>query len=262
MSARTRARATQLAQKTMDKFLGAAEEIFGKHGYEGTTIRAISKRARVNLGTLQHYWGSKRELFSHLFEMRFERLRNEHLIRLRAIEARVVDGSSPEVSDLLRALIEPTFHIGSATETGGGREPDSAAEHKRFYALFGRALMDPAPDVVAEMNRIFGESVTLFIALMRRACPQLSDAELDWRLNCIFGAQGFSLVYAERLGKFFGDEANVAEELAANWMLHFLLNGTGAPPFAQPQQLRPRDAVVPVLVVSAKRPGRAAQTRR
>ena len=29
MSARTRARATQLAQKTMGKFLGAAEEIFG-----------------------------------------------------------------------------------------------------------------------------------------------------------------------------------------------------------------------------------------
>ena len=52
MAAPARAYATRFAQKTIKKFLDAAEDVFGRHGYEGTTIRAISSKARVNLGTL------------------------------------------------------------------------------------------------------------------------------------------------------------------------------------------------------------------
>jgi Tetracyclin repressor-like, C-terminal domain len=64
---------------------------------------------------------------------------------------------------------------------------------------------------------------------MRRACPQISPAELDWRVNCIIGAQVFSLVYRERLGIFFGAEADVDSVRASKWMLHFLMNGIDAP---------------------------------
>jgi hypothetical protein len=80
--------------------------------------------------------------------------------------------------------------------------------------------------------------VELFQELLRRACPQLSAAELDWRVNCIVGAQGFSMVYNERVGKFFGPEADVEAKQAADWMIHFLLNGINAPSFAEHQQLR------------------------
>jgi AcrR family transcriptional regulator len=238
MSAHARARATRLARNTMARFLNAAEEIFGRHGYEGTTIRAISRRARVNLGTLQHYWGSKRELFSDLFERRFSRLQQEHLQRLRAIAARTARGSRPDAMAVVRALIEPTFHVGSEP---GGRATDTPAERRRFYALYGRALMDPAPDVVVELNRIFDEPVRLFLRLMRQACPRLSVAELDWRINCILGAQVFSLVYAERVGKFFGSEAEVDDALAAEWIVHFLMRGMLAPPSATRRARRVRN---------------------
>ncbi len=243
MSARTRAKATSLAKKTMAKFLSAAEEIFGKHGYEGTTIRAITKRARVNLGTLQHYWGSKRELFSYLFEQRFAQLRDVHLSRLRAIEARVGDGTAPDVEEVLRALIEPSFYVGSATDLEGGRGNETAADRKRFYALYGRALMDPSKDVVTELNRIFEESIKLFLALMRRACPELTLAELDWRINCILGAQVFSLVYAERVGRFYGSEADVDEGLASKWIVHLLMNGLGAPAYTEAGEAIPARTV-------------------
>jgi hypothetical protein len=90
--------------------------------------------------------------------------------------------------------------------------------------------MDPSPEVLAEISKIFEKPVKLFLSLMRRACPQLSAAELDWRVNCIIGAQVFSLVYRERLGIFFGAEADVDSVRAAKWMLHFLMNGIDAPP--------------------------------
>jgi AcrR family transcriptional regulator len=230
MAARAKARAKGLAQKTMTRFLNAAEEVFGKHGYEGTTIRAIAKRAHVNLGTLQHYWGSKRALFRDLFERRFAPLHAEHLRRLREVESRASGNRRPEISEVLRALLEPTMLIGAENGLPYGLGTDSAAGRRRFRALYGRALMDPSPHVVAEMNRIFQQSIELFLVLMRRACPDLSVAELDWRVNCIIGAQVFSQMYGERVGKFFGADADVDESLAVEWMLHFILHGVNAPP--------------------------------
>lgn len=232
MSAKARARATPLAQKTMAKFLNAAEAVFGKHGYEGTTIRAIARQARVNLGTLQHYWGSKSALFRDLFERRFGPLHAEHLRRLREVEARVSGTGRPDITEVLRALLEPTLLIGAENNSLYGLGTDSAAGRKRFHVLYGRALMDPAAHVVAEMNRIFAQSIELFIALMRRACPELSAAELDWRVNCIIGAQVFSQMYSERIGKFYGSEVEVDETRAVEWILHFILNGVNAPPYA------------------------------
>ena len=76
--------------------------MFGKHGYEGTTIRAIAAKAHVNLGTLKHYWGSKRELLRALFERRFRPMQEEHMRRLRELEHKVSDGSRPEVLQVLR----------------------------------------------------------------------------------------------------------------------------------------------------------------
>jgi hypothetical protein len=90
--------------------------------------------------------------------------------------------------------------------------------------------MDPSKVVVSDMNRIFEEPVVLFLNLMQRACPNLSIAELDWRLTCITGAHMLSLVHMERMGRFFGEATHVADEVASEWMLNFFLNGINAPP--------------------------------
>jgi AcrR family transcriptional regulator len=237
MPTKAQARTTHIAQKTIAKFLNAAEEVFGQHGYEGTTIRAIAKAARANLGTLQHYWGSKRALFRDLFERRFRPLAQEHIRRLQELDERVGSGARPDVAQVLRTLIEPTFFVGTDI---AGYGPDTAGQtgRKRFHALYGRALMDASPEVIAELTRIFGEPVDRFLDLMRRACPDLSDAELDWRVNCIIGAQVFSQVYAERVGSFFGDEADVEDALASDLVLNFLLNGIRSPPFERRRKTR------------------------
>jgi len=238
MSVQARARATRAAQRTMAKFLSAAEELFGKHGYEGTTIRAISRKARVNLGTLQHYWGSKRELFRDLLERRFRPLQEEHLRRLREIEARVTDGARPEVLDVLRTLVEPTFFVSAEGAPRHARNAADAEDRRRFHLLFGRALMDPSAEVIAEMNGIAEESFPLFLRLLRRACPELSAAELDWRVNCVMGALTFSQVYHERVGRFYGSEADVDDARAASWILHVFMHGVGARPLPSAGSVR------------------------
>jgi AcrR family transcriptional regulator len=227
MTARARASATPAAQKTMTKFLNAAEDVFGKHGYEGTTIRAIAAKAHVNLGTLKHYWGSKRELFRSLFERRLTPFKDYHLRRLASIEAVYANGMRPNVAEVLAALVEPSFFVGMPADFGEGYA--DAKGRKRFHLLYGRALMDPSPVVIEELATIFGDAVNRFLDLLRRACPELSEAELDWRVNCIVGAQVFSQVYSERIGRWFGSIADVEDEQASAWVLHFLLHGFDEP---------------------------------
>jgi AcrR family transcriptional regulator len=233
MAAPARAYATRFAQRTIKKFLDAAEDVFGRHGYEGTTIRAISSKARVNLGTLQHYWGSKRELFRELFERRFRPLMKEHLRRLQALDAATSEGQPLDGMALLRTLIEPTFFVGLDSDTAYGADMAGESGRKRFHALFGRALMDPSPHVIAEMTKIFDEPMKLLITLMHRACPNVSAAEIDWRVNCVLGALVFSQVYSERVGRFFGAEADVDDARASSWILHFLVNGANAAPYGE-----------------------------
>ena len=228
-SNRAKSSAPRSAERTKAQFLNAAEKVFGNHGYEGTTIRAIARTAGVNLGTLQHYWGSKHLLFRDLFKLRFEPLKQEILRRLQAIEQGTRGGQRPRAEDVLRALVETTFLIGMEAYRKTG---ESRGGLKQFHRLYGRALMDPSPVVIAEIIRIFKQPVELTLTLMREACQQLSRAELDWRVNCIIGSQVFSMIYSERVGVFFGTEADVDPKVAANWIVHFLLNGIEAPALA------------------------------
>lgn len=46
-----------------DSLLLAAKELFGEHGYNGTTFKLISERAGVALGLLTHHYGNKEKLF-------------------------------------------------------------------------------------------------------------------------------------------------------------------------------------------------------
>ena len=227
---RSKSRVRRSSEHTKTQFLDAAERVFGSHGYEGTTIRAIARTAGVNLGTLQHYWGSKRQLFRDLFRIRFEPLKQETLRRLHAIEQEARAGKGPRAEDILRALIETTFLLG--VEVPHPASGEIGQSLRQFHRLYGRALMDPSPVVIAEIIRIFKQPVELSLKLMRQACPQLDPAELDWRLNCIIGAQVFSMVYSERVGVFFGPEVDVGPRRAADWIIHFLLNGVDAAPYA------------------------------
>jgi AcrR family transcriptional regulator len=215
------------AEHTKARFLLATEHVFCRLGYEGTTIRAVANRARVNLGTLQHYWGSKHALFKDLFERRFAPLAASQLRQLQALETSLGKGERPDVRAVLKIFVDLTFDIGYADETPS-TDPDSPVSTHAMRTLYGRALMDPSRVVIRDMNRIFEKPVMLFLSLMQRACPNLSIAELDWRLTCITGAHMLSLVHMERMGRFFGEATHVPDEIASEWMLNFFLHGINA----------------------------------
>jgi hypothetical protein len=92
---------------------------------------------------------------------------------------------------------------------------------------------------VQDLNEMFADITSRFFGLMRLACPQLTQAELDWRINCVFGTVSFAQLYGERIGRFVGAEADVGDELASKWVMHFITRGVAAPPLRAGGALRP-----------------------
>ncbi len=218
---------TPASQLTMTKFLEAAESIFGRHGYEGTSVREIASRAGVNLGTLKHYWGSKRDLFRDLMERRLRPIYDDAAARLAALDPANTK-RVPRADAVVACLVEPAFLVGVKSPPDlDFRDPRARG---RFHLFFGRCLTDPAPEIVEDTNEMFNDVSLKFFELMRLASPRLSPAELDWRINCIFGTISFAQLYVERIGRLIGNEADVDDELAARWVMHFVKHGVGSGP--------------------------------
>lgn len=48
---------------TRSALLEAARQLFGAHGYDGTSVRELTRRARANLGAVTYHFGSKQSLY-------------------------------------------------------------------------------------------------------------------------------------------------------------------------------------------------------
>jgi AcrR family transcriptional regulator len=53
---------------TRAKLLAAAEELFTRHGYDGTSMGDVSRRAGTSVGTLYHHFADKRAMLLELLE--------------------------------------------------------------------------------------------------------------------------------------------------------------------------------------------------
>ena len=60
-----------------EQILEAAEALFAEHGYEGTSVRALAREAKVNIAMISYYFGSKEKLFEALIKFRTSYLREK-----------------------------------------------------------------------------------------------------------------------------------------------------------------------------------------
>ena len=67
---------------TKDKLMDAAEKLFARRGFHGTSLRDITAAAGVDLALVNYHFGSKKRLLAAVIERRGQMLNEE---RLRAI---------------------------------------------------------------------------------------------------------------------------------------------------------------------------------
>jgi AcrR family transcriptional regulator len=175
-------RAVKPPHETRTRILDAAEELFMQHGFEGTSMRLLTSKARVNLAAVNYHFGSKDALIESVFRRRLDPMNAERIAALDRLEAHA--GGKPLAPEaIIRAFIGAGLRMIEDAK-GGGRN---------FIRLLGRTYTDPAKPIRALIGQLYAPAMARFKAAFERALPQLGRDELVWRMHFMFGTLAYTL---------------------------------------------------------------------
>jgi AcrR family transcriptional regulator len=205
---------------TKVRILDAAEALFMEHGYEATTLRAITAAAAVNLAAVNYHFGSKEELFETVLTRRLDPMNQARLELLTRLEGKFAPAPLP-CERILIALLYPALALARDRQRGG----------KDFLRLLGRAYADPAPFIRRFLSEQYAVMIARFKAAFARALPQLPRKELSWRLHFIMGALSYTLAGTDALKLIaeLNPQQTTNDEILLRRLAPFLLAGLTAP---------------------------------
>jgi len=168
---------------TSERILDAAERLFADGGFDGTSLRAITAAAGVNLAAVNYHFGSKEGLIREVFARRLAPMNRERLRLLEAYESSLC-GMAPEVEPLLDCFIGPAMRMGEA---------DASDQHAWIRRLYGRTLAEQGERTREIFTDQFREVAPRFREALGRALPGLPEEELAWRMHFMVGAMAHAL---------------------------------------------------------------------
>ena len=147
--------------------LDTAEQLFAEQGVDAVSLRAINAAAGVSPGVLHYHFGNREVLLEALLERRMDVLMEQRRILLEQI-----DPQSPDLKDIITALVQPLADF--VLEDGD--------EGKRYVQFMARIYSDRS-DILDKVSKRYIEGITgLFPVLLKQACPHLSPSIINWRL--------------------------------------------------------------------------------
>lgn len=161
--------------ETKVKILDTAERLIAENGYAGTSLRQIISEAGVNLAAIHYHFGSKEELLDELIERRAAPVNAERIERFTRLESG--PSGAPAVESLLEAFLLPM----AAT----------ADLHPQFVRLMGRVMTEGMMQRIVQKH--FHIVTGRFFSGLRRALPELSERELQWRIHFMIGAMAHTM---------------------------------------------------------------------
>lgn len=172
--------------RTRDRILDVAESLFADRGVGSTSLRRITRAARVNLAAVNYHFRTKEGLVAAVFSRRLDPVIAEQLGLLDEVEARAGEGA-PRLEDVLRAVVRPAV----AGESGLG------ARAEAFRRLLGRVFAEPGSRLQRMVKEKFVKLARRVDAMLSRVLPGLSPGELFWRRHLLVGALHHVLLIAD-----------------------------------------------------------------
>jgi len=207
------------APDTKEKILDAAETLFASKGFRGTTIRAITDKAGVNLAAANYHFGAKQSLLEEVIKRRIiplNRIRTEKLEEVR--ESAKKKRRAPNVRDVMHAFIEPTLKF-----------KDSSPGAKNFFTFIGRSFTDP-DDTVRQVFMKFIKPIFLLLSeITSEALPLLPREQMFWRLMFSMGALFHTINLCGNMkDDFMGMKCETDTESLVNHIIPFVTAGMKA----------------------------------
>ena len=173
---------------TKDRILDAAEKLIAEKGYDGTSLRAITREAGVNLAAIHYHFGGKLPLFKEMFERRVGGINQERLRLLEEAERQAGD-HPPSIEALLEALLAPALRLSAQGDLG----------LVRFMQIAGR-MNSATGEHVQALREVFREVHERFVPACQRALPELGIEDLHWRMHFVIGALCTYMADPRRIG--------------------------------------------------------------
>src|ERR1051325_12222859 len=104
-------------RNTQSRILDVAEEMFAEQGLDRVSIRDITRKARVNLASINYHFVSKEDLIAAVFERRVVPINDARLAALDAVE-KVAGKRNPRLEHILEAFIRPALQSSLAASKG------------------------------------------------------------------------------------------------------------------------------------------------
>jgi AcrR family transcriptional regulator len=114
---------TAPADSTRDALLRAGRRLFAQHGYDATSIRALTRHAQANLGAVTYHFGSKRALYHNVLTQALEPFA-DHVVAATRRGATPLDRAASVVRayfEVLREMPDVPFLL--IQELAAGRTP-------------------------------------------------------------------------------------------------------------------------------------------
>ncbi len=170
-----------MVDETKQRILDTAERLFAAHGFDGTSLRAITAGAGVNIAAVNYHFRSKDSLIEAVLGRRIGPINRRRLEVLARLEQKYAYGPTP-LDELLDAFIRP------------------AVEGAKDVApLLGRIYAEPGDLLRRMMQSQMAEIARRFRPAFRRSLPELPLAELAWRVHFVIGTMAHTLAASSLL---------------------------------------------------------------
>lgn len=213
---------------THDRILDAAEQLFAEGGVAGTSVRAITEQAQVNVAAVNYHFGTKEKLVRAVIGRRLEVLEDARTIALDAVEAKAAsENRTPTAEELVESLVNPVFAQALSGESGW----------RNFIRFVSRLAWEPGAEDLAPPEssiRLFER----FDAALQKAVPSLAKNDVSrlWRLAFMRGAtqHAILMITAIRMGRLPKDApyaktaASADEDTIRRELIAFIAGGLAA----------------------------------
>jgi AcrR family transcriptional regulator len=177
-----------MASKTKEQILDAAETLFAEHGFADTSMRAITQMAKVNLASINYHFGSKKLLIQAVLQRYLTTLMPNIDKQLSEL---LNNEDLPNTEQLMTTLVGPLLALNKVRPNGTAI----------FVQLLGRGYTETQGHLRRFMMVNFGDVLNRFTRALKGVVPDLSDADLFWRLHFAMGTFVFSMASSQALGE-------------------------------------------------------------
>ena len=202
----------EVGDRTCQRLLDATLTLLAEHGEDGVTLREITDAADANVAAVSYHFGSKTALIKRALDHAIDQVLDAQEADLQAL------GEEPAPEGIARALARPAIDA----VANGGRD-------LAVFRIIVRATIDPPLGCRERLSGKVARRRTQLAAALRPALPELDDAELAFRSECVIGLLD-RLILGAGEALVEGKTRDELEQLLVPMLVGALTGGTALAP--------------------------------